>query len=66
MSPMLTHFEAMEIRELLFFKKAALSKSKLFLISVKEQYCTDTLKEDIELSIQEIEELKNILSYSGM
>lgn len=65
MSPMLSLFEAVEIRELLSFKKAALTKTKMFFESVKEHYHTEVLEEDIELSIQEIEDLKNILIGSG-
>lgn len=66
MTYMLTFFEVMEIRELLSFKIASLTKSKLFFNNVKEQNRTDALKEDIELSIQEIDDLKNILIYSGI
>lgn len=66
MSPILTLFEVMEIRELLSFKKATLIKSKLFFDSVKEHYQTGILEEDIELSIQEIEDLKHILTCSDM
>ncbi|WP_084243684.1 hypothetical protein [Planomicrobium okeanokoites] len=66
MSSMLSLFEAVEIRELLSFKKSALTKTKLFLESVKEHYHTEVLEEDIELSIQEIEDLKNILIGSSV
>lgn len=59
-------FEVMEIRELLSFKIASLTKSKLFFDNVKEQHHTHVLEEDIQQSIQEIEELKNILIYSEM
>ncbi|WP_372868617.1 hypothetical protein [Planomicrobium okeanokoites] len=66
MSSMSSLFEAVEIRELLSFKKSALTKTKLFFESVKEHHHTEVLEEDIELSIQEIEDLKNILIGTGV
>lgn len=66
MLPTLSFFEALEIRELLSFKKSALTKAKLFFESVREHYQTEALEEDIELSLQEIEDLKDILISSDL
>lgn len=64
MTYILTLFEVMEIRELLSLKIASLKKSKLFLTTVLDP--TGSLEADIDLSIQEITDLENVLTYAAV
>ena len=61
MSHLLTFFEVKEIRELLSLKITSLKESKLFFNTVKDH--DGSLLCDIELSIQEITDLKNLLNF---
>lgn len=65
MSYILSLYEVIEIRELLSFKKTSLAKSRSFYITVKDQHRTGSLEDDIELSIREIDDLKNMLLVSN-
>lgn len=62
MSHLLTFFEVTEIRELLSLKITSLKESKLFFNTVKDQDHDGSLNTDIELSIQEITDLRNLLN----
>ena len=57
----LTLYEVLEIHELLAFKKASLIKGQLFLETVAGQKYIVLLKDDIDFSIQEIDDLQNLL-----
>ena len=57
----LTFSEVLKIYELLTFKSTSLIKSRLFLETVKDKKDTGLLEKDIDLSIQEIKNLRNLL-----
>lgn len=65
MSHTLTLLEFMEIRELLSFKNRSLIQSELFLRMVEGQHDCSSLEADIEFSVQEVTELKDLLFYSA-
>lgn len=64
MTHILTFFELMEIRELLFLKTSSLKKSESFLNTVEDRHHTGSLEADIALSIQEITDLEYLLVHS--
>lgn len=64
MSHLLNFYEVLEIHEVVSFKITSLKKSNLFLETVKNHKDVEILEEDIELSLQEIADLKNLLLLS--
>ncbi|MGK7377327.1 hypothetical protein ACSFXN_05760 [Planococcus sp. 1R117A] len=57
----LTFYEVLKINELLAFQTTSLVKSKLFLATVKGKTNTRLLERDIDLSTQEIKNLRSLL-----
>lgn len=64
MTSKFTFNKDLEILELLFFKNNSLITTKLFLGTVKGQKRVDLLEIDIDLTIQEINDLQDILVHS--
>lgn len=65
MAHVLDIYEVLEINELLSFKKSSLTKSELFLETVKNHERVWFLEDDIKLSTQEIIDLKDLLLFSA-
>ncbi|WKA57045.1 hypothetical protein QWY16_11050 [Planococcus shenhongbingii] len=61
MTHQLTFYEVLKINELLAFQTTSLIKSKLFLETVKGKTNTCLLERDIDLSTQEIKNLRSLL-----
>ncbi|MDN7247613.1 hypothetical protein [Planococcus shenhongbingii] len=57
----LTFYEVLKINELLAFQTTSLVKSKLFFETVKGKTNTRLLERDIDLSTQEIKNLRSLL-----
>lgn len=65
MSHLLNFYEVFEIHEILSFKIISLEKSKLFLETMKNHRHVEVLEADIDLSSQEIADLKKLLISSA-
>ncbi|MDN7240671.1 hypothetical protein QWY14_02665 [Planococcus sp. N028] len=61
----LTFYEVLKINELLAFQTTSLKKSKLFLETVKGKTNTRLLENDIDLSTQEIKNLRSLLLHTA-
>jgi len=54
--------EQLEVHEVLIFKTACVTKSKLFLNQVQDEKLKEIIQEDLELSTTAVKDLRKILA----
>ena len=65
MAKELAMHEKLEVHEVLIFKTACVTKSKMFINLVEDKKLKEILEEDLELSTKAIKDLKKVLADSS-
>lgn len=65
MAKELAMHEKLEVHEVLIFKTACVTKSKMFIDLVEDKKLKEILEEDLELSTKAIKDLRKVLADSS-